>query len=366
MSSVANKMLQAAAGNSGYVEGQKNNLLLQGYNPALLMWLDITDINNISSIDSITATSGAGYSRDPFIAVDETNELFFLSQASADAIDSYSYANDTLTYKDRIVDTTYLDNYQFKQINVSNKKLYVFGSGGGGTTNYVSRFSYTTNGALSKDTSVIAGASVPGNAAINANGTKLFLVGTSGSTKYISYVYNLTSTTMSKSTSLATSSTPDYSNFSRVKMDSSEDYLFITDNSKDGVLSFDVSNPLSASLADTLVGNIDLAYNLEYDETNEVLIVQARNPNDLHIVDVSDPTNMVLKGNVSYSSLSGNDSLVGLALDSARKLAFYGMYQSTSILIINYSDLDNPTSTTFDLTSLYSTNAGNVSSMAIF
>ena len=355
MSNVANKMVQAAAGNAGDI---LDTLLFGTYfGGKQLIALDVSDISNISDIGSRDVES-AYFSSSP-ASIDLTNKLLFLpaNNGSDWEVHTYNINNLSSMYK---IDSFYTATPAATASVADSVGEILYVHAGNSSTKKLDKIDYSTPTALSRISQLTtSGYRNFYHPQLTSDGDTLFsMVSYGGSGNLISYDVSGTNTSVLDTLSHSSGdATGDYAGLIWIEQDN---YLASV-NPLGYVKSIDVSDVNNLTLADTLSMSStgqSSRHTKAVDSVNKLLFASDL-LGTVDIVDVSDPTNLVYKNSIATQTTTDISSYGFITVDPARKLAFCsfssGSHVTKSYLhIINYSDIDNLTLTSIELQSINS------------
>jgi hypothetical protein len=362
MSTVANKMVQAAAGNSGDI---LDTLLMGTYFGGKdIIVLDVSDISNISDIGSADNIGNAFLG--PPTAIDLTNNLLFLPHSSGSPYntDTYDISNLSNIYRADV----FYSARQAEHGAIADPNREILYSTGKGSYYQIDKLDYSTPSALSRLT--YASSSNYLNLyfpELSSDGDTLFTIGSSGNGTGLIKSWDVSGTAFSSLDYLSHSGNPG-GNYSGLNWIEQDNYL-ISGNSHGYIKSFDVSDTSNLALEDTLNvtssvsgANFTTRHTRAVDSVNNLYFLTDFYCK-VYIIDVSDPANLVYKNSIATHVSSGS-SAGFVTVDPARKLAFCsfqsgGHLTKAYLYVIDYSDINNLSLTTIDLETINSDFAPN-------
>jgi hypothetical protein len=363
MSNVANKMVQAAAGNAGDI---LDTLLFGTYfGGKQLIALDVSDISNISDIGS-RDVEGVYFSSSP-ASIDLTNKLLFLPAQNSTPYEIHTYNINNLSsmYK---IDSFYTASPAATGSVADSVGEILYVHSGISSSKKLDKIDYSTPTALSRISQLTTSSyRTFFHPQLTSDGDTLFAITSSGNNAGSLKSYDVSGTNTSVLDTLDHSSGDATGGYLGLIWLEQDNYLASL-NSNGYVKSFDVSDVNNLTLEDTLsLSNTNHAYRhtKAVDSVNKLLFVSGWT-GTIDIVDVSDPTNLVYKNSIATQTTTDSSGYGFITVDPARKLAFCsfssGSHVTKSYLhIINYSDIDNLTLTSIELQSINSAFAPSAS-----
>ena len=363
MSTAANKMVQAAAGNSGDI---LDTLLMGTYFGGKdIIVLDVSDISNISDIGSADNIGGHAFFRPPS-AIDLTNNLLFLPHSSGSPYNTDTYDISNLSSISRT--DVFYSGRQAEHGAIADPNREILYSTGKASYYQIDKLDYSTPSALSRLTYASSDSNLnlyyP---ELSSDGDTLFTIGSYGNYSGLIKSWDVSGTAFSSLDYLSHSGNPG-GNYSGLNWIEQDNYL-ISANSFGYIKSFDVSDTSNLALEDTL--NVTSSVSGATFTTQHTRAVDSVNNlyfltdyyGKVYIIDVSDPANLVYKNSIATHVSSGS-SYGFVTVDPARKLAFCsfqsgGHATKAYLYVIDYSDINNLSLTTVDLETVNSDFAPN-------
>lgn len=362
MSTAANKMVQAAAGNSGDI---LDTLLMGTYFGGKdIIVLDVSDISNISDIGSADNIGSQFFI--PPSAIDLTNNLLFLPHASGSPYNTDTYDISNLSSISRT--DVFYSARQAEHGAIADPNREILYSTGKGSYYQIDKLDYSTPSALSRLT--YASSATYLNLyypELSSDGDTLFTIGSSGNGTGLIKSWDVSGTAFSSIDYLSHSGNPG-GNYTGLNWIEQDNYL-ISANSYGYIKSFDVSDTSNLALEDTLNvtssvsgASFNTRHSRAVDSVNNLYFITDFYCK-VYIIDVSDPANLVYKNSIATHVNSGS-SYGFVTVDPARKLAFCsfksgGHVTKAYLYVIDYSDINNLSLTTIDLETINSDFAPN-------
>ncbi len=341
MSTVANKLIRAKS-DSGFTPDPDFTKLLTiaGQGGTTLL----NDLDNATQIDyfynSQIAINPYG-SASSWSAVDDTNKVFFSTNANADRLSCADWSDDTdISFASSVVDSVNLDSVRFLAIDPLKEYAYTINSSTTANRN-ISRYDYSNPTSITRKWSVPNTASKYG---LTVNPTRELLY---YFTSLRFYTYDISPTGTNSPTqedNLYIGSSTQY--VKGTFLDTENDILYAA-ASGDRLLAIDVSDETAAVLLDTLTDNtnLDQAVAVEVDVDAGIAFVSTRY-GKISSIDVSDPSNLTLLDTYTGVGNSNDDLKRSMAIDAGAKRVYhsYGTsYAPSGVKVIEYSDPSNLT-----------------------
>ena len=346
MSRVANKLIKAKV-DSGFTPDPDFTKLLTTAGAGGTTLLN--DLDDASQIDYFYATGfsyNAYASADMYTAVDDTNKLFMVTNASADRLAVADWSDDTdIIVADSISNTTNLDTVYQVAVDPSKEFAYTATSSSNYTNRGISRYDYSDPNNFTLKwflpLSYLYGLTV------NPSRELLYCISGSGL-----YTYDISPTgtnAMTQEDFLSVGSTTNY--VQGTYLDIANDILYIVSHSG-YLLTFDVSTATAAVLLDTFsVSGFSHPMAVNVDVAAGIAFVLTRY-GKVNSFDVSDPSNLALLDTYSGVGYNNDTYRRSIAIDPGAKRVYcsYGTsYAPSGVKVIEYSDPSNLTlETTID------------------
>jgi hypothetical protein len=350
MSNVANKMVQAAAGNAG--SSEKTLALVSG--ASYFTVVDISDASNMSILGSI-ANSAFATTREGFADVDTNYKLFFASNSAGNVIVcnfsdptnptysttfNYSAGGITRSARSVVLDTSrkilftnfndhdaiyrssyntwgsrtstdyvyspsQLDNTWGMAIDTTNEILYSANR----SDNSVTSLDYSPSSAMTflVELTSLAAFPAPAGIAIDVDNSRVYATGEGQ--------YHLAEINISNPSNMSFSRTYSAGSFSggmgnphSVVLDVEDEVALVYSRGNTAVVALDISSGTIHQLDSYYSSTyFDTAYNqIQVDTERKILfVICPGSGKGLTAIDYSDPTNLSLIGNISHASLRG-------------------------------------------------------------
>ena len=377
MSSVANKMVQAASGNTG--DSPFGNIFqaASGYGRTL----DISDINNISTQDSWTVADNAWY-EPTGSAIDREKGLVFIVNGSVSpklTVWDISDPTDVTLLSTNSQNSGSFSAANGIAINTTTQRIYVIG----GAVSKLTSYQYSDAGVMTYKSQYYFGtATKAGGIAIDTEDDRLYVVtkrNTNAAGLGSHYEFDIsTPDTFTNIGSPATNTFDDtdpirstssthlsgYENRSEFDIDTK--ILYGSRADERAVTAIDVStngaySNQTMTLKDVVTSGVYAlkAATMDFNDKLYFVVNQTR----LSCVDVSDPDNLAVTDTLENLLCATTSSIIhyDLKVDPARKLLFqvssfnkhnFNGVVSARMNIIDYSDPTDLTLTTFDTPSV--------------
>ena len=351
MSTVANKLIRAKS-ESGKNPDFTKLLTIAGQGGTTLL----NDLDNATEIDYfynsqiVNNTYGGASS---WSAVDDTNKVFFSTNANADRLSCADWSDDTdISFASSVVDSVNLDFVRTLAIDPLKEYAYTANSSSTTANRKISRYDYSNPTSLTRKWAVTDAATKYG---LTVNPTRELLY-------YFSSIRLYTFDISPTGTNVPTQEDILYigSSAQYVKgtfLDTENDILYAA-TSGDRLLAIDVSDETAAVVLGNFRDstNLDQAVAVEVDVDAGIAFVSTTY-GKISSIDVSDPSNLTLLDTYTGVGYSNDDLRRSMAIDAGAKRVYHSYgnsYAPAGVKVIEYSD---PSNLTLEATIDHSSNA---------
>ena len=350
MSRVADKLIKAKVDSGFTPDPDFTKLLTTAGLGGTTLLNDLDDASQIDYFYTSAFTNNTYASADMYTAVDDTNKVFMVTNASFDRLAVADWSDDTnIVATDLVTNTTNLDTVYQVAVDPSKEFAYTANSSSTSSNRGVSRYDYSDPTNLTLKWFFQRSTAVYG-LTVNPSRELLYCVSSAG---LLTYDISPTGTNvMVFKDFLYVGSTTNYVH--GTYLDIANDILYVVASNSDSLLAFDVSTATAAVLLDTYsgvgFGNVmDYPVSVNVDVAAGIAFVETRY-GKLNSFDVSDPSNLTLLDTYTGVGYNNTSSKRSIAIDPGAKRVYcaYGTsFSPSGVKVIEYS---NPSNLTLEAT----------------
>jgi phage anti-repressor protein len=346
MSTVAKKIIAASgAGGGGGISGQFTKGLIMGTSDATA--IDVEDVSSMSFKDNL---AGSEFSIAQGSAVDTSRDYAFFANSIRDEITLVDFSDiNNVVIKDSLTDSIKLDSTRGVDVDSANEVVFATSL----LDDFINAIDYSTPTAMSFISSLDLGRSVTDvkldvarDVAYVQSSGKCFCVDISN-TSSMSILQSASSSTI-------------WNNSGGIVLDTTNDYQFAANPTKDWVIVLNTANTASIAYISLVASstNLDGASKLAIDVSKNLVFCLGAEV--LSVIDYSTISSMTIEDTVTNTAF-GTGTNRSLAVDTARELIFVAARSETpNVYVYDYSDPTNLTLAATISGSTSTTNGGQV------